>query len=148
MLEVIDDTDPAVCDVPRREEGGSDAVCVRVLNKIDVSKRPGGRLEPEDGMPQVAISATQGLGLEQLIAVIREYLGCPGDLEDVVLARRRHLDALEQTLEHITSAQTVNMPELVAEELRLAQGALGKITGEVTTDDLLGEIFSSFCIGK
>lgn len=148
LLEVIDDTDPAVCDVPRREEGGSDAVCVRVLNKIDVSKRAGGRLEPEHGKPQVAISATQGLGLEQLIAVIREYLGCPGDLEDVVLARRRHLDALEQTLEHITSAQTVNMPELVAEELRLAQGALGKITGEVTTDDLLGEIFSSFCIGK
>ena len=68
------------------------------------------------------------------------------------LARRRHLQALEKAAEHLNKGQyqliTFHAGELLAEELRLAQEALSEITGEFTSDDLLGRIFSSFCIGK
>ena len=68
----------------------------------------------------------------------------------MVMARRRHLEALKQTQAHLeaTFCHIGLAPELLAEELRLAQLALGEITGEVTTEDLLGRVFSSFCIGK
>ena len=69
--------------------------------------------------------------------------------EDVFLARERHLTALEKTWTHLQAALTrLDHLELYAEELRLAQEALGGITGEFTSDELLGEIFSRFCIGK
>ena len=68
------------------------------------------------------------------------------------MARRRHLDALERARDHVQSGHDqliqARAGELLAEELRLAQQALGEITGEFTSDDLLGRIFSSFCIGK
>lgn len=68
------------------------------------------------------------------------------------MARQRHLEALKLAQAHVTNAQSVTMREnqleILAEELRLAQAALSSITGEFTADDLLGEIFSRFCIGK
>jgi len=75
-------------------------------------------------------------------------LGFQGDDEDLILARRRHLNVLEKALELMDRASVLDEPELVAEELRLAHRLLGEITGAFSTEDLLGEIFSSFCIGK
>jgi tRNA modification GTPase len=79
-------------------------------------------------------------------------MGFQGEREDTFMARRRHLQALQLTKEAIERAEeqllVFNAGELMAEELRLAQEALGQITGKFTPDDLLGEVFSSFCIGK
>ena len=69
--------------------------------------------------------------------------------EGVFMARARHLQALQRVQQHLLDAQhLITQPELLAEELRLSQEALASITGEFTSDDLLGEIFSRFCIGK
>jgi tRNA modification GTPase len=79
-------------------------------------------------------------------------MGYQADSDDLFIARRRHLQALEDTQQAVDRAseqlQMFNAGELMAEELRLAQDSLGQITGRFTPDDLLGEIFSSFCIGK
>lgn len=85
-------------------------------------------------------------GLEQeLLRIARWQVGA----EDIFLARERQLVALQQAQEHLTAAGSQsNQLELLAEELRMAQESLGQITGEFTPDDLLGEIFSRFCIGK
>lgn len=81
----------------------------------------------------------------ELLRIAGWQTGC----EDVFLARERHLEALELTLNHLRKAEAqADRIELFAEELRLAQEALSRITGEFTPDDLLGEIFSRFCIGK
>ena len=95
------------------------------------------------------ISAKTGAGLDLLRAALLEKAGwLPGN-EDVFMARVRHLDALTRGAEHICKALAViSRLELFAEELRLAQGELDAITGEFAADDLLGEIFSRFCIGK
>tara|TARA_B100000809_G_C14819445_1_gene416867 strand:- start:276 stop:593 length:318 start_codon:yes stop_codon:yes gene_type:complete len=104
----------------------------------------------DDGRPGVAICATTGQGIPSLEQAIKTRLGYVDNGEDLIMARRRHLDALERAMDHLNKAQDhigIAM-ELLAEELRLVQQALGEITGEVTVDDLLGQIFSSFCIGK
>jgi tRNA modification GTPase len=79
-------------------------------------------------------------------------MGYQGEQEGEFIARRRHLVALERAAEHLENGVTVltasNAGELLAEDLRQAQNTLSEITGEFTADDLLGEIFSSFCIGK
>jgi tRNA modification GTPase len=79
-------------------------------------------------------------------------MGYQGEAEGTFMARRRHLQALETTQAAVESAELqlreFNAGELMAEELRTAQDALGQITGRFTPDDLLGEIFSNFCIGK
>jgi tRNA modification GTPase len=115
-----------------------------VFNKADRSTRT----------PQGAhlISATSGLGLPALRAHLKEALGFQSLDSGVISARRRHLDALGRTAEALGAAQdrllSGTSSELVAEELKLAHDALSEITGRFTSDDLLGEIFSSFCIGK
>jgi tRNA modification GTPase len=92
------------------------------------------------------------LGLEFLKAELKACMGFQGEREDSFMARQRHLQALHTTQMAIERAEeqlwVFNAGELMAEELRLAQDALGQITGKFTADDLLGEIFSSFCIGK
>ena len=79
-------------------------------------------------------------------------MGYKENSEDSFIARRRHLEALRKTKEYVDNAEMqlvqFNAGELMAEELRLAQDELGLITGKLTSDDLLGEIFSNFCIGK
>ena len=98
------------------------------------------------------LSAKTGEGIELLTAHLKRVLGAENTPEGQFLARTRHLQALEQVLENLHQGleqlQQYQAGELLAEELRLAQQHLGEITGEYSSDDLLGAIFSSFCIGK
>jgi tRNA modification GTPase len=97
----------------------------------------------------VAVSAKTGQGLEALRAGILAAAGWSSTGESVFLARERHLRALETARGHVDAARReLARWEFFAEELRLAHAALGAITGEFTADDLLGQIFSRFCIGK
>ena len=95
------------------------------------------------------ISAKTGEGVALLRQTILDRAGWHPGGEDLYMARERHVHALERARTHLAQASLVgNKLELYAEELRLAHEALGAITGQVTSDDLLGEIFSRFCIGK
>ncbi|EEG06763.1 tRNA uridine-5-carboxymethylaminomethyl(34) synthesis GTPase MnmE [Pseudogulbenkiania ferrooxidans] len=121
---------------------------VFVFNKVDLSGEAPGLAE-EDGHPVVRLSARTLAGVELLRAKLLEMIGYRGASEGVFLARERHLDAIRRAAEHLALAETVwQQVELFAEELRLAQHALSEVTGEFTPDDLLGVIFSRFCIGK
>jgi tRNA modification GTPase len=104
-----------------------------------------------DGMHHLWLSASTGAGLPALIALLREEAGIGGDAGGAFSARARHVDALERTGAHLAQSEQQlrrGAGELVAEELRMAQRTLGEITGSFAADDLLGEIFGSFCIGK
>ncbi|TAN81368.1 MAG: tRNA uridine-5-carboxymethylaminomethyl(34) synthesis GTPase MnmE [Gallionella sp.] len=118
-----------------------------VINKADLL---GGKSPIEPGCnPSVCVSARTGSGLEELRGKLLEAVGWRDRESGAFMARERHLRALTLAQTHLTHAHTVLADaELFAEELRLAQRALGEITGEFTPDDLLGEIFSRFCIGK
>jgi tRNA modification GTPase len=101
----------------------------------------------------ILISAKTGDGIGALRQKILEIVGWCGTQEGAVLARRRHLDCLGRAAEHIEKSEQFaangnNSLELFAEELFLAQNHLGQITGKLLPDDLLGKIFSQFCIGK
>lgn len=99
--------------------------------------------------PTVCVSARTGAGLDELRSKLLEAVGWRAQESGAFMARERHLQALRLAQRHLLQAQEVLAgAELFAEELRLAQRALGEITGEFTPDDLLGEIFSRFCIGK
>ena len=99
--------------------------------------------------PFVFVSAKTGEGLEELLSRLLDAVGWRDQESGAFMARERHLRALVQAQTHLSQAQTVlASAELFAEELRLTQSALNEITGEFTSDDLLGEIFSRFCIGK
>jgi tRNA modification GTPase len=150
-----------VVDDSRVGEGGLGALLAQlpdgaratlVRNKIDLSGRTPGLLpsaRPE--FPEVAISVQDGRGLEALRAHLKDCAGYQAAGEGTFSARRRHLDAIESARREIEAARTelgARRGELAAERLRAAQRALGEITGEFTSDDLLGRIFSSFCIGK
>ena len=97
----------------------------------------------------VWLSARTGAGVDLLRQTLLERVGWRSNGEGMFMARERHVQALRQAQAHLERAdQHRNRYELFAEELRLSQQALGAITGEFTSDDLLGEIFSRFCIGK
>ncbi len=101
----------------------------------------------------ILISAKTGDGIEALKQKILEIVGWNGAQEGAIVSRRRHLDCLERASEHIAKSEQFaangnNSLELFAEELFLAQNHLGQITGKLLPDDLLGKIFSQFCIGK
>lgn len=132
------------------------ARCLIVFNKIDLCSRPlasTGKLPAQaKALPRVSISAKTGEGLDQLKTQIRASLGAAEQAEGGFSARQRHIDALTRSQQHLESGEQRLVQEraleLLAEELRLAQRALGEITGEMLPDDLLGQIFASFCIGK
>ena len=147
VLCVLDDSDSVSSQFELHLETGRTTKQITVFNKSDLSGRLIG--DTSDGInAAVAVSAKNGTGIKQLTEAIRTALGFQGDDEDLILARRRHLNVLEQALGLMDSASALDEPELVAEELRLAHRLLGEITGVFSTEDLLGEIFSSFCIGK
>ena len=118
-----------------------------VRNKVDLSGETPGVV---DGT--VYLSAKNGAGIDALRARIRELAGYENIGEGAFTARKRHLDALMRAAEHFSvgqaALQEARAGELLAEELRLSQQALGEITGAVSSDELLGKIFSEFCIGK
>ena len=121
---------------------------LHVMNKIDLTGLPA-MAGVAAGEITIRLSAKTGEGVEGLKEAILDLAGWHGDAESAFLARERHLEALRRAAEHLDSAAGRGRElELFAEELRLAQEALSAITGEFTADDLLGEIFSRFCIGK
>jgi tRNA modification GTPase len=122
-----------------------------VFNKIDLTDGLA-RLDATAAPPRVFLSARTGAGLDLLRTHLKAAVGYRETESGAFAARRRHVDALQRARAHVQSAadilSTTRAFELFAEDLRLAQHALGEITGEFTSDDLLGEIFGSFCIGK
>lgn len=121
---------------------------VWVHNKIDVSRETS-RVEKNENGQHVFLSAKTGDGIPGLRKTLLDIVGYQPGGEGVFMARARHLQALQMVKHHLDQAmKQMHAAELVAEELRCAQEALGSITGEFTPDDLLGEIFSRFCIGK
>ena len=119
-----------------------------VHNKIDISQEQAQVLE-NNNETHIYLSAKTGQGLTLLKNNLLALVGYQQNSEGVFMARARHIEALNQVKHHLQKAsEQINLAELVAEELRLAQEALSQITGEFTPDDLLGEIFSKFCIGK
>jgi len=124
---------------------------ITIYNKIDLSSSQAERHDEPD-TTAISLSARSGEGIELLRQELLHIAGWH-QAEDVFIARERHLRALAVAQEHIASARNIvegRLPalELFAEELRLTQQSLGEITGEFTADDLLGVIFSRFCIGK
>jgi tRNA modification GTPase len=120
-----------------------DATRILVFNKLDL--HPG--FSPPAGA--LAVSARTGEGLDELRSAIVRAAGWSSSGEATFLARERHLRALRACADHLaTAVSEVQRWELFAEELRLAHDRLASITGSFTSDDLLGEIFSRFCIGK
>jgi tRNA modification GTPase len=130
--------------------------CIIVYNKMDLlGQSPGAWPDPTQGQRYpagVALSARTGEGLATLKARIRQTSGAAEQAEGGFSARQRHVDALKRAEHHLLEGELRltkdQAGELLAEELCLAQRDLGEITGEVLPDDLLGSIFSSFCIGK
>lgn len=122
-----------------------------VFNKIDLVGKQPQLLETETGN-EIYLSIKPKNGLELLTQHLKQLMGYSAATENVFIARRRHIEALSQAQESVQNAltqlQSSLAGELVAEDLRLAQNSLAEITGKFTPDDLLGKIFSSFCIGK
>jgi tRNA modification GTPase len=123
---------------------------LEVNNKSDLLSKPPAN---QDKTQTLLISAKTGTGVEALKQKILELVGWGGPQEGAIVARRRHLDCLDRAATHLDKSQQFAADgnislELFAEELRLAQDQLGQITGKLLPDELLGKIFSQFCIGK
>jgi tRNA modification GTPase len=120
---------------------------LHIFNKIDLLAQSA-RLEELDGETHIHLSAKTGAGLDLLRNKLLELIGWNQEA-GVFVARERHIQALLSAQSHVQqAADELSRAELFAENLRLAQDELNSITGEFTADDLLGEIFSRFCIGK
>lgn len=131
------------------ELGGESARMTIVLNKIDLVE---GFSVPTAAMRVASISARTGAGIEHLKTLIKSLAGFDASAETPFMARRRHVDAMRRAIAHLREGrrqlQQNRAGELLAEELRGCHECLCEITGEFTSDDLLGKIFASFCIGK
>lgn len=138
-------------DVETMHSISADIPRITVYNKIDLIDEPA-RIEQHNNSTTIDISAKTGVGIDLLRKEILTIAGWQHSTEGLFTARQRHLEALTTAQAHLNSARTFttheSQLELLAEELRLSQLALSSITGEFTADDLLGEIFSHFCIGK
>ena len=121
---------------------------IYVHNKIDLTGKTH-QIKIENGETHVYISAKKNLGIEELRKQLLDVIGWQRSGENTFTARTRHLNAMQKAVKHIDSAFSHwEQLEILAEELRYAHSALGEITGEFSADDLLGVIFSEFCIGK
>jgi len=149
VLLVIDTTQALEPQLQLKTEVPKNVACIEVYNKADLSADSVTQTETS---LKVRVSAKTGQGLGNLIEAVKNTVGAAASQEGVFSARTRHLDALKRTQHHISAGyqqlEQYNAAEVLAEELRLAQKTLGEITGEYLPDDLLGAIFSSFCIGK
>lgn len=144
------ETDPVVIWPSFVDALPKTARLVLVINKIDLTT---GTAEYQPGpVPLIRLSAKLGTGVDLLREHLKTVMGYGGETEGTFTARQRHVDAIEKAQQVLAQgrAQLVQSGagELLAEDLRLAQEYLGEITGKFTPDDLLGRIFSSFCIGK
>jgi len=123
-----------------------------ILNKGDLSALPIGFVEGEQEQTTMVVSAKQGLGVDVLREHLKQCMGYTGTTEGSFIARRRHMEALQRAKSFLLTGfdqlNKVGAGELLAEDLRQAQHCLSEITGEFSSDDLLGRIFGSFCIGK
>ena len=152
IVDIREDLTAAVTRARRTRARTAGAGALTVIrNKVDlVPRQPG--LGEHDGLPVICLSALTGEGTGLLREHLKEISGFGGESPGAFSARSRHLEALLRARAHIRDGfrqlRAERALELAAEELRAAQGALGEVTGEVTSDDLLGEIFASFCIGK
>lgn len=154
LIRLIDSSHPlAVEDSDLLQAFSIDKPHITVLNKIDlIDQKP--ETKTKENTVEVYLSAKTGVGVEllreQILHAAGWHTGQGG--EGLFMARQRHLEALEDARLHLNAAWKQAQDEsewvLLAEELRLAQDALASITGRFTADDLLGEIFSHFCIGK
>jgi len=149
VLLVIDCEQALKPQLALRAEVPTNIPCIEVHNKIDLND---GKARVDETLLKVWVSAKKGQGLQRLVQLVKTVVGASTSQEGVFSARTRHLDALKRTQSHIETGceqlEQYSAPETLAEELRLAQKALGEITGQYLPDDLLGAIFSSFCIGK
>jgi tRNA modification GTPase len=146
VVDVRDDLAQMDAAIAARLPAGLPRIVVE--NKCDlIGKRAGSR--DEAGVTHLQLSAKTGEGIDLLRQALLRLAGWHEHGEDVVLARERHMDALAEVAQRLGIA-TMRLAEIefCAEELRLAQAALSRITGDFLADDLLGEIFSRFCIGK
>ena len=128
---------------PRLREG---VVFLSVKNKIDLVKNV-----PQDGV--ISVSALTGQGMDSLVEKLKDISGMSDGVQGEFLARSRHLDCIARALDHINQIRGAAVGRVIgldiaAEELRLAGQVLGEIVGQTLADDLLGMIFSKFCIGK
>jgi tRNA modification GTPase len=143
--------DASVADVPAADDLPAGVPVTLIHNKIDLTGEAA-RADEAASPPRIFLSARTGAGIDLLRAHLKTRAGYREADAGVFTARRRHLDALERARNQVDRAARVlgeaRAFELFAEDLRLAQAALGEITGEVTSEDLLGAIFGSFCIGK
>ncbi len=151
LLLVVDDRDgPGSAESAVVESLPAGCGVTLIRNKADLTGREPAISEGPLG-PEVTLSALTGTGFDALAGHLKSVMGYAPEASDFT-ARRRHLDALERADVHLEAAalQLTDHAagELVAEDLRAVQEALGEITGQVTTEDLLGRIFSTFCIGK
>ena len=149
ILLLIDASEPETQDLLKTLPANIDIT--RIYNKIDLLSLAPSIKQTEHGT-SCYLSIKTGDGMELLKQHLKQSVGFNESTDNVFIARRRHIEALRKGHEFVQSAlnqlQTSKAGELVAEDLRQAQNSLAEITGQFTSDDLLGKIFSSFCIGK
>jgi tRNA modification GTPase len=150
LLWVADAREPLAAGVAAaRAAHSGDGSLTIVANKIDLAG-----LAPHassyDGIVIVYLCALTGAGVDLLVAHLKDAAGLSGEATGTFSARRRHLDALARARTELAAARPhfAGTLELAAEHLRRAQASLSELTGELSSDDLLGEIFATFCIGK
>lgn len=148
VLLLIDARDPETQSI--LDTLPQDVDIVKIYNKIDLLGSAPEIKQTEHGT-SIYLSVKTGNGMELLTQYLKQSVGFNASADNVFIARRRHIEALNKGQEFVESAieqLKAQAGELVAEDLRQAQNSLGEITGFVSSDDLLGKIFSSFCIGK
>ena len=149
VLHISDDNEPQEIDT---EWLPDTAINIQVLNKIDISGTKAGVLPSHGDTRLVAVSAKKGDGIDALIQTIEDSLLVQGAQDSVFSTRQRHVDALSEAhhvlTESLLTFEHHNAAELLAEDLKRVQTAIDSLIGRITSDDILGLIFSSFCIGK
>jgi tRNA modification GTPase len=148
VLWIQDANEPLEQQIDEDLPAGAETIIVR--NKIDMTGERAGLMAADSGT--IRLSAKTGDGIDALHERLRSAAGYRNLGEGAFTSRKRHIDALRRAAQHFMAGKAAlekaRAGELLAEELRLAQEALGEITGAVSSDDLLGRIFSEFCIGK